>query len=367
LSIYKKLFEKHQSDVKQLNSKYNLISGFRFLSIVMLLVALYLYYKSSQSYWLVLLAIAGIVFFVLLRIHQKLARSLQLKKALLKINENELAFLNKGSLESIPFDNGADFETHQHFYTYDLDVFDEAGLFQHLNRTATYIGSKTLADLLQNPLEKHEILRNQQAVKELSEKLEWRQKLFATASLLEDKKETYDQLINWSKTVSPLLPKFYMILAWLLRAIMVALIALMFITANVLYLNLSLLLFVINLGVVFSNQKKIRAEIVYFNGIDKITRQYGFIIKQIESTEFESPKLKDLKQKLAHQGIPVSKRIQKLSGLIAAMDAVQNLLVAILFNGFFLFHIQVLNNLLKWKQTNAADIKNWLSVIGAFE
>jgi len=367
LSIYQELLEKHQQTLKQLNSKYNLISGARFFCIALLLLALYLYYKSSQNYLLVLLGIAVLAFFVLLRIHQKLARTVQLKKALLKINENELAFLNRGSLKSIPFDNGVDFETHQHFYTYDLDVFGEAGLFQHLNRTATYIGSKTLADLLQNPLTKNEILLNQQAVKELNKKLDWRQKLNATASLLEDKKEVYNKLIDWSKTVSPLLPKFYMLLTWLLRAVMLVLIALIFITANTLYLNLSCLVFIINLGVVYSLYKKILAEIGYFDGIDKITKQYGFVIEQIENATFESERLKDLKQRLALQGVPVSQRIQKLSGLIAAMDSVQNLLVAILFNGFFLFHIQVLNNLLKWKQNNAADIKNWLSVVGDFE
>ncbi len=364
MSIYQQLLESHQNDLKQLSKRYNLISALRFLCIAILLFFFYWYYKTNFNYCLIVMALAGIVFFVLLSMHQKLARQVQIKKALLNINKNEISFLNG---EGIPFKNGTQFETHQHFYTYDLDVFDEAGLFQHLNRTATYIGSQTLADLLKNRLSFDEIKQNQLAVKVLSDKVEWRQQLLATASILEDKKEIYEKLIKWSETKSKPLSNLYRWLAWLLTALMIVLIVFMFITANPLYLNLAILLFVINLGVVFSLNKMIRAEINYFDGIDKITKQYGFIIEEIEGTEFEDAKLNDLKQQLASNGVPVSKRIRQLSSLIAAMDSVQNLLIAILFNGFFLFHIHVLHNLLQWKKQHAGKVKNWLSVIGEFE
>jgi len=365
LDIYIKLLETHQQAIKQLKGKYNLISFLRFFCIALLLAFVYYYYSTgSAGYYGIVAGLIFIAFIFLVRIHQKFAREIQLEKELVSINKDEIAFLQG---ESIPFKDGAGFETHQHFYTYDLDVFGEAGLFQHLNRTATFIGRKTLANLLQNPLSATEILSNQNAVKALREKTEWRQQLLATASILEDKKETYQKLIKWSETKSPPLPKLYRWVAWLLALIMLALIALTIITVNQLYLNLAFLLFLINLGVVFSLIKKIQTEIAYFDGIDKITRQYGLIIKQVEETEFEDPKLTALKKQLAHDGIPVSKRIQQLSSLIAAMDSVQNLLVAVLFNGLALFHIHVLHNLLKWKQQHADNIKNWLTVIGEIE
>jgi len=364
LNIYQKLLKNHQEDLDQLKYRYNTISLFRFLCVAAFLFFLYWYYKNSGTYLLVIMGLLGIVFFVLIKIHQKLAFQVRFRKAIISLTENELAFING---QSIPFKNGEAFETHQHFYSYDLDVFGEAGLFQHLNRTATFVGSKTLANLLQNPLPHKEILLNQEAIKAISPKLNWRHKFHATASMLEDNKETYQKLISWSETKSSPLAKIYRWIAWLLVAIMIALITLMIITANPLYLNLALLLFLVNIGVVFSLNKLVRTEISYFDGVDKITKQYSLLIQQVEETEFETPKFIALKKQLAHDGVPVSKRIQQLSGLIASMDSIQNLLIAVLFNGFALFHIHVLHNLLQWKQQHAINIKNWLAVIGEVE
>lgn len=364
MDIYQKLLTQHQEDLEQLKYRYNVISVLRFLCVAVFLISFYFYYKSSGSYLLAIMGLAGIIFFGLIKVHQKLSFFVKFRKAIISITENEISFIDG---QSIPFKHGIKFETHKHFYTYDLDVFGEAGLFQHLNRTATYIGSKTLAGLLQNPLSHEEILLNQQAVKYITPKLLWRHKLHATAAMLEDKKETYDKLISWSQTKSTPLPYLYKWLAWLLTAVMVALIGLMIFTANPLYLNLALLLFLINIGVVFSLIKKIQAEIAYFNGIDKITKQYALLIEHIEESEYENPKFTALKKQLEQEGVPASKCVRQLSSLIAAMDSVQNLLIAVLFNGFCLFHIHVLHNLLKWKNQYAGNVENWLTVIGEIE
>lgn len=364
MQIYHTIKDKQQQQLQQVNKKYNLLSICRFLSIALFFVGAYYYYKTSFWYFALLALICIVVFFVLLRLHQKLADTINLKKALIKINEQELSFLND---KENPFKNGAAFETHQHFYTYDLDIFGEAGLYQHLNRTATYVGAKKLADLLKVKKSNQQILLNQQAVKELASKLDWRQNLKATASIIEDKKEAYEKLIAWANTSSKLLPVLYLAVAWLLTFVIVFLIAVMIISGNPLYLNLSILMFIVNLAVVFSLNKRIRREINYFDGIDKITKQYGLIINHIENTNFESEKLQQLKSTLSKNNKKASVKIQKLSSLIASMDAVQNILIAILFNGFFLFHIHILYKLLMWKKQYAPEIENWLNVIGEFE
>jgi hypothetical protein len=44
--------------------------------------------------------------------------------------------------------NGLEFNDFHHPYAYDLDIFGEHSLFQNLNRTATFIGRKKLAEQL---------------------------------------------------------------------------------------------------------------------------------------------------------------------------------------------------------------------------
>jgi DNA mismatch repair ATPase MutS len=49
------------------------------------------------------------------------------------------------------------------------------------------------------------------------------------------------------------------------------------------------------------------------------------------------------------------------------MDAIQNLVTAILFNGTFLYNLHILKSLIVWKNQHAAALEEWLKVIGEFE
>jgi len=98
-----------------------------------------------------------------MRLHSKLALQKKISIALKQINDNEISYLKR---ETIPFENGKEFHDFHHSYAYDLDIFDEHSLFQNLNRTATFIGKKTLAKQLLTLLPNKEIISNQEAIKE---------------------------------------------------------------------------------------------------------------------------------------------------------------------------------------------------------
>ena len=59
--------------------------------------------------------------------------------------------------------------------------------------------------------------------------------------------------------------------------------------------------------------------------------------------------------------------IKKLSGIVANMHNVQNVMGSIFVNGILLYHIHILNNLYNWKKQNSKEIKKWLEIIGEFE
>ena len=104
-----------------------------------------------------------------------------------EINESSIKRLN-GEWKDFK-DTGEEFKNEDHRYSGDLDVFGRGSLFQMLNTSNTYIGRKKLGELLGRPLEKSEdIYRNQNSIKALSEKLDWRQKLQAEGiAITEDK------------------------------------------------------------------------------------------------------------------------------------------------------------------------------------
>ena len=117
--------------------------------------------------------------------HQKILNQREITKALVEINNDEIVYLKR---EKIPFKDGIEYADTTHLYSFDLDVFGKHSLFQNLNRTATYIGEKKLAEMLLTLLPNEEIKFNQEAIKELSQKINWRQDLLSLAKITKDSK-----------------------------------------------------------------------------------------------------------------------------------------------------------------------------------
>ena len=117
-------------------------------------------------------------------------KNIQLEKTkkktsvLKKIVEDELLALNH---QFSHFKNGEEFLNTDHFFSYDLDLFGEGSLFQFINRTSTISGQQKLAGWFINPsLQKDEIEKKQDAIRELSEIPEWRLNFLANGKIFEE-------------------------------------------------------------------------------------------------------------------------------------------------------------------------------------
>ncbi|WP_349679394.1 MutS-related protein [Flavobacterium sp. UBA6046] len=313
---------------------------------------------------LFLAAIFFIIFVILMRMHSKLQFQRKITETLLDINKNELSYLEK---VAIPFENGAEFNDFYHPYAYDLDIFGTHSLFQNLNRTATYIGKKTLAKQCLTLLANDEILRNQEAIKELANKLDWRQEFLALAKISQDDATSYSSLLKWSKFESAPLTKTTIWISFLAPSLFIGISLAYLITSNAIFLNYISLLFVFNLGFLGKFLKRIQIEIANASNIDKIIAQYGLLLQKIEEETFQSNKLIDLQKQLTFKKENASIHLKKLANLFSNMDSIGNFVTAILFNGTFLFNIHVLKNLILWKKEHADALEDWLDVIGEFE
>lgn len=364
MEIYKVKKEAFSAVLNGINKKYNSISILRLLAIVFFLVSMYYYIKNSEIIFIVLSVLLFGLFVFLMRIHTKLLFRKQVNKALLEINQNEISYLERNK---IPFENGQEFNDFHHPYAYDLDIFGEHSLFQNLNRTATYIGKKTLANQLLTLLPNDEIVRNHKAVKELSEKLDWRQEFLAFAKISNDSQSNYETLLKWSVFNSSPLSKISIFISYFSPLLFLGVLIVYLVTSNIIFASVLSYLFVFNLIVLGRFIKRIQIEIANSTNIDKTIHQYSLLLQKIEEESFQSKKLIDLQQKLTFKKENASVHFKQLADLFSRMDSISNLVTAVVFNGTFLFNLHVLKSLIQWKNDHRAALEDWLEVIGEFE
>ena len=364
MEIYKTKKEDYLVQLNSINKKYNSISFLRLISIVLFLVSIYYFLKTNDTLYVIAAILLFAAFIVLMRVHSKLLVKRQITQALLKINEDELIYLEK---KKIPFENGIEFNDFQHPYAYDLDIFGEHSLFQNMNRTATFIGKKTLAEQLLAASSHEDIIENHTAVKELTEKLDWRQEFLAFAKVSDDSKSNYETLLKWSVFNSKPLSKFIVFISYFSPILFLLTLIAYLVTSNTIFASVLSYLFVLNLIVLGMFMKRIQAEIANSSNIDKTIHQYSMLLRKIEEENFVSEKLISLQQKLTFKKENASVHFKQLSGLFSNMDTIGNLITAVLFNGTFLFNLHVFKSLVKWKTDHAEALSEWMEVIGEFE
>ncbi|MGB1018070.1 MAG: MutS-related protein [Chitinophagales bacterium] len=365
LKQYYSLKDKHQLSFDELNKRFHSVSLLRFVLVLAILICLYFLVFKTFTYLLFTLFIVLVLGFLLvLSYHSKIVFKRKFTKELIKINQEEIDFLEKGE---VPFKNGIEYLKPKHIYAFDLDIFGHKSLFQHLNRTATYIGEKTLAGLLTKKAANEDILNNQNAIKELNEKLSWKQNLFAFAKLSKDEKNKYELLHSWLKSNNVALPKWVIIASYVLPFLFIGFGLAYFISKENVFFNLFYQTFLLNVLVAFSQIKKMTKELSFTTKIEEITKAYSLIFEEIENENFESVKLIALKAKLNLNNQKASSAIKELANIFSKLASVQNVFGSILLNGFFQYHIHIYRKLQTWKKENNTSVNNWLKVLGEFE
>jgi MutS domain V len=364
MSPYSELKALYLDKGKRLDGQFSKYSYFR---IVVALAFLSLVYLSINTGTLLhgLAAVASLFgFLLMMRKHQQIARDRQLNQQLIIVNTEEMEYVN-GS--KIPFADGAILTDPKHLYAYDLDIFGPNSLYQHLNRTATFIGGRLLAQRLLSLLKNAEIIDNQEAIQDLTAKLDWRQRLLATAKLSQDKESEYRKLIEWSASAPSGFSKGLKVLCFVMPIMLFALLLAYVFLGKQLYLSLATYVFVSNLILTMLQVAKIKQEIIESDRIASIVKEYGHLFEQIEQQPFQCSKLQSLQAQLTTAEGTASIQIKRLAALFSSMDSIQNGMGAILFNGTILYHLHTLAALQKWKAKNASSISAWLDVLGEFE
>jgi|26BtaG_2_1085354.scaffolds.fasta_scaffold00209_12 DNA mismatch repair ATPase MutS len=378
MDIYKENVKKYNSELLRLNKVLKRSSYLRLvIFIISSIVLIYLFSHRLFIPFAIVLPFSIVFFAWAITRHNKLAYNQKHTSFLKKINESE-TLRDECNLEE--FDTGGKFIDPNHPYTSDLDIFGQHSIFQLVNRTTTESGSILLSQWFSGPTSNHEIPERQEAIKEMSQNLEWRQDFQASGMHFENKKSDYYSLMNWVKEPKVFLKNKvkYRILAILLPLLF--LVSAYFFYANldssnvIIYLFLVISILVINALII--RKLNSTAESITKTATKNLSTLKGYhtLINRIESQEFNSKKLKDLQSILIHGKYSAYHEIKKLTSLLEFSE--QRPIKKVPINGNFMYPI--LNNFLlldiyliigieKWKSKNKEFLKSWAAVVSEFE
>ncbi len=327
-------------------------------------LALFFFFVQQSPALAFLVAVVMIILFlVLLKIELRTQRKIDFFKNRIRINENEISMLNN---QLDHFDPGKEFINKEHSFIADLDIFGHRSIFQLLNRTCTYTGRTKLASWLTAPFrDKKEIVERQQAVKCLSEKLDWNQQFIAMGISEKENERDKDIIRGWLKE-DALFSSFFLKMAAIVLPVLTVL-ALTLQLLNILDSNYFIILFFLQLIIVASQLKKVSHIHNQLSRKINTVEKYAALIQLIESEAFDSIRLNELKQLLATTEGTASNTIKKLKKLVDGLDARLNIIMAVVLNGIFLFDINMMQRIEKWKAQHKTDFLNWIDLIGELD
>ncbi len=351
-----------ENDIAQLKRHNAKLSAIRLFSVLGAFAGFYLLLPYSFFMSIILATICVVILIAAVIKYGKNSKNIFHLKRLVAINKNELSILNNETNKL--FSNGSEYTKKQHAYADDLDILGKFSIYQKINRCVTKSGNDYLAKWLLNISNKKEIEQRQEAVKEIAQKIDWRQDImqYGIAKNLNGNEAEY--LINWGKERGLFAgSKSLKTGITILSAVAFITIILAF---SCTFIPL-LFLFFISLGVHISQFKKVAQAHRKIAKKSDILNTYAYIIDAFEQQQWKTELLQNYQQKLSRDTQTTAQKIKQLSKLIELLDQRGNILVQLLINILFFFELRLLFAIDKWLNKYGEDIAIWFDIIGQIE
>lgn len=364
IATYQQIIQETEKQLQKARKRIRYISLLRLILFVEAVASAIIFWSDGWLKLIVFTVIPIIAFIWLVQSHNRWFYWKDYLKKKIEINQQELRALQ---YDFSDFDNGKEYIDPSHLYTFDLDIFGEHSLFQYINRTSTPIGKQRLANWFNAHLEEKEAIeQRQEAIRELSSELEFRQQFRLLGLLYKGKPSDTSEIKEWVNS-----PSDYRKHAFLrILPTAVGIINLLCIGAMILgFLPASISGIVFACFVVFS--------FIFSKGITKIQATYGEKLQILstyadqilitEKKEMHSPALQQLKAELTSQNQTASQSVHRLAKLMNALDQRGNLLMSTILNGLLFWELRQVMQIEKWKEAHSADLPRWIEAIGAID
>ena len=355
LEFYTQEKNKQEDLLKTANKKLNLSSLLRLA--VFLITAFGIYYFFGDFKVIAFIFLVGIaIFLFLVSRHSDMQYQRDKIKQLVEINAQEIRVLHR-NYSDLP--TGKEYENPLHPFSHDIDLFGKGSFFQYINRAALREGEIKLAGILtENAIDG--IVKKQEAIKELADKVLWRQEFTAVANLVKTETPS-NTVLEWFRTYKSFVPKY---IPWVAAGF--SIISLLLCIGYFADYVTGLQFFLWFLAGLLYSGFYLRNVNLLSMSVDKVQdtfHQYHQLLAMMENTEFSSEILKEQQQEIHSEAKKASAIFKEFSKAIDSLDQRSNFLIGVLLNGFLLWDLQQSYKLEKWIRNYHQNVKSWFEVI----
>ena len=208
------------------------------------------------------------------------------------------------------------------------------------------------------------INKKQEAIKELSEKVKWRQHFSALISMVKTEISS-EKIIGFFRNYKNVFSKIALSLPISFSIISLLFIVLAFF--EILPFNGLVIWFFVGLIVTSLFLKKTQNLYSNASKAKDTFRQYYLVLQEIENTEFSSNILKEKQKEIHSENKKASSIFNEFSKALDAFDQRNNLLIASLGNAFFLWELRCAIKVEKWINEYSHNVEQWVDVITFFD
>lgn len=264
-------------------------------------------------------------------------------------------------------DNGEEFIDKKHPYSYDLDIFGEGSLYQMINSTSTYTGKQRLSKELQRKIKfsYEEIVSRQEAIKDLAEKEDYREKLTAIGIMNDGHMEEPKALVEWSSKREKIFSSLsFKVLCYALNFITLAVLALM--ALKIVDYRVLLVDLLINGALLLLGKAKREEAFEVVNLYKNNINTYFKMLQITEEENFQSTHMKALQNNLKEGDVGTVIQLKQLTKIVNRLKDTKNAYYLII-DIFFLMDYHILFSLENWRTLYGKNIPLWLDTLGEIE
>lgn len=250
----------------------------------------------------------------------------------------------------------------EHPYAEDLDLFGRGSLFELLCTAQTRSGEETLARWLKHPSALEEARERQEAVRELREKLDLRER---TALLGQDVRRSLEveAVVRWGEAPVKEVPAWVPYFAYFLAAGTLAALGAWMTGYGIVPLVILLVLELAFSAWAFPTAGQV------LHRMEEPARQLGQLgrlLACLEGEEWTSPLLRRIRAGLEVHDEPPSRRLARLDTLFGLAQAMHNGIFALL--GFLLlWPLQIGTRIERWRAESGPHLRDWMRLTGEWE
>ena len=366
-SHYEGNIRTYTQELGNLKKRIHAIGSIRLLLVAGLLLALWTLRDASWLWLTGTTAAFALPFIILMRYHDRLYAKKLYLETLIRHNEEELKGLG---YDFSPFDGASDKISADHPFCLDLDLFGERSLFQSINRTVTGFGRERLAGWFSGPLmDKGEILRRQEAIREMAGQPDLRQRFRAVGSIRNERSALTEHDVSFMDKFSRQRyafsdNRFWKAAIWIVPIGWAVLgIAYYIGLAGGTLLNLY---FLLALGIAYARVKEVNARYATVNKMEAIFKCYAQLMECVEQAQFQSEELREVQELLKNRQESASQAIGRLSRYIGGLDQRYSL-AGIVFNILYLRDIRHTILLERWQREYAGRLPMWFDALARFD